>query len=200
MRTVLGNFSLKGERDYIQGTEMFPCLLKKAINSDFSKIIDLKFSINSMPHKDCDLIVEALNETIERPENYVCKMQIEYADGDQNLWLVESNREIKNRYKYNENPLKEKAIIDNHSIILTEQMTYTTIEAIVSLKKHMVESVLSESKGKWIFTRLDLKTLFNLETFDEIKIVLTNASATRLVKSEIHVNKKMCGYIFFTLI
>ncbi len=193
------NFQFKGKRDYVHGTDMYKKALETINKDNLVNITKIDFSINSMARNDCELIIENKKVGIEKPKDFVARMIIQEVDKTWRLWLVETNEPISKRYEYDEKKIKEASTISDRTISAGYCEDYDTIEAIVALNKILLSKTFSNLNGKWVFSRLTLDRATDTTQYEKIKLNFTNNLSNKLFKSELIVNGKAIGYIYFSL-
>lgn len=148
------NLSYKGERNYIQGGDIYnaintlaPDLLSKR-NAYLRQIVFKKFC-----RRDPDVC-------LERPKNAKRLVAMgECASGTdfkKPIWVVESDRFINNRYAFEEERIISSAEIVGERISLQSSIVYTPIEDVIILTKALTYKLIPKVAGKWVFGQLDL--------------------------------------------
>ena len=187
------NFSFKGSRNYVHGTDIFNKITEN-IDDDISKI-DLAF--HGISNKN-------LRFTTNSPVNKNdIKVIFKYKNDSNNqiiLYGYENSSSINNRYRYNEDIVcnNSKLNIEQKEISLNQKTGFTFIENIVAMNKYLLEN-LFKVEGKWYFTRLQLDKPIHMINKD-IKIRFKSNFNFKLTRSEIVVEDDIIGYIFFSLL
>jgi hypothetical protein len=189
--TINLNFCFKGDRDYIQGTSVVSELFQTMANKKLSQI-DLKF--NGIIQSGLDLV-----EGAENPE---AKVNIRWLESDDTkiYQLVENGKSIDCRKEYNEDSIIDKTTLNlnSQSILLDEVTNYTLCENFVAMNKFLLQRIYPQEKGKWFFTRLEQTEFIPDNCL--IKVKLIKNFNFRLTKSDILVDGKVIGSVYFTMV
>ncbi|WP_341780816.1 hypothetical protein [Ectopseudomonas mendocina] len=184
-------FSLKGERSYVHGTDIFNSFAGFLHGKQWSKL-DIKFAgIVSN-----NLIVR------EGADHSDVKVDVRVTvNGTQKSYqLCESANPASGRSEYHEEKITGLCSlnIDEQQIQLREITPYSFCENLVAMHKCLLQSLFSEAHGKWYFTRLELAAPVADEAL--IRVVLVKNFNFRLVKSHIFEANRLLGSIYFTLV
>jgi hypothetical protein len=184
-------FSFKGNRNYVHGPDIFNAL-KDMFYSLNPTQIDIRF--NGMSSKSLIIKSDA--------EPSLAKVNVSFvvSGREQRYFLVEGDKEISSRTIYDEQSIVDSSILDqtNTEVRQTKVTKYTFIENAVALNKLLLSSVLTGKKGKWLFTRIELKNFVDDASLVVLKLVKN--SNYRIVKSDIHVRNVIVGSIYFSLL
>ena len=190
MNTVL-SFCFKGERNYVHGTDIVAKLFSHFPQNNITDV-DMKFNdITST-----NLLLVDGNEAENAKVNIRVKL-----DGEEKLMqLVESGEPINCRYEYDEYQIINKTKIDLKlkQICLTESTEYNACENFVAMNKHLLQKLYPDEKGKWYFTRLEQKIMIKNDALITVKLIKN--FNFRLTKSDIILNGKVIGSVYFTMV
>lgn len=100
------------------------------------------------------------------------------------------------RYPYDEDGATNGAILAEQIITQKPPFQYTFIEHVIALNKKLLMSRFPERSIKWLFTRLEMN--FMPKDIQHLRLTHTKSLGTRLIISEIAVNERDCGRIFFS--
>lgn len=184
------SFCFKGNRTYVHGTDIVAELFKH-----FSDVvitdIDLKF--NGIASTNLNLI--------EGEEVDDAKVNIRLnLDGEEKVMQLVENGETPDCWcEYAENSISEKCDLEqeNKLIHLKQVSHYTLCENFVAMNKFLLQSLYPEEKGKWYFTRLEQKRVFEEEALITVKLI-KNFNFL-LTKSNILIDGEVVGSVYFTL-
>lgn len=188
------NFCFKGSRDYVHGTDIFN-ELKNCFDNSFnyeSTMLDLSF--HGVAKKNLDIIEGVVSDA---------KGIIKFLDRSNNrktYSLVENKNDIDCRYEYPEKNIVNLSTVDfNTQVVSLEEYTsFSFIENIVALNKHLLESIFGKVSGKWYFTRLQLKRIPLVDY--PVKLEFMSNFNFKLTKTEIFLNSESVGFIYFSLV
>lgn len=189
-------FCFKGKRTYVHGTDTYDKLIE--LLSD--KFLDGKFdlSFHGVAKKNIVLVTEKPKD--ENRLKFVCRCTD--LDGNKNiLFGLENNVDIECRYEYPEEDIYALSTLDlkNKTAGLIKNSSYSFIENTVAMNKYLLENLFPKADGKWYFTRLQLKSIPNDEQYP-LKLELKANFNFKLTKTEIFINNKSIGFIYFSLV
>lgn len=184
-----------GNREYIQSSTLFEAVVSfvpsnssvsfkvsKIITVDVIKIVLLSEYDESV-FKNCEAVLEWQND---EAKGYVVV---------QEQHLSSNNK----RVPYNESEVLKDLAVHESSIECKHNLNYSLMATVVALNKLLLSKVISEGKGKWLFSRIDLLVVPENTKNVELKLVNTLGNG-RIVKSSIIVNKENIGYVWFNLV
>ncbi len=193
MKKIKVNFKLKGERNYVHGTDIFNNVISKFPDHKPTRI--KLFLHDFILSTVCELVFydknpESLNGSVHGVLNI---------DG-QEKWFefieLDSKHDIVQRVDYPEIKITNSCEIEEQSIKLNEKSMFTFVETIVSMKKYLLNNILPCESGKWVLTRLDLDVYKDIR--DNLKIEVTHNFQNKLIRSSILYNEKKIGNMYFS--
>lgn len=186
------DFCFKGNRNYVRGTDMFNSLIKI-----FDKDIT---NIDFMIYKITDKNIIVTNSNTDNTENLVFKFLFVKDNKKRLLYGLETDEKIKCRYDYDEKSIIDLSFInlDKKYIFSQKETKYSFIESIVAMNKYLLNNLFKIEKGKWYFTRLQLKKI--PENYLPLKLVFVKSFNLKLTKTEIFIDNQSLGYIYFSLV
>jgi hypothetical protein len=190
----------KGERDYVHGTDIFDACMKLLL-PDAGIIQNIDMSLHKIMRNQLCIVTK--NQASVQ-ENFPAIFS--YSEGGtlNASYLKETEKGISCRYKYDEESVTEKAVMDlkMKTISLVDSDKFSLIEKIVAMNKKMLKSIFPDRKGKWFFTRIKLRDVssFNDGDVHSIDIGLMRNLDFRLTDSIIRINDKVTGNIYFTMV
>ena len=192
-------FQFKGSRNYIHGTDMFNTMM--AAYTGEKSLSNIRFSVHGFVHKPlCQLYSADTKDALNTVTDVRARCQFDKNGATQ--WLVltenEDDTDLCERYEYDEEQLISLCRLDADSIVLTHKSPYSFIETIVAMNKHLHQQLFPEVIGKWIFTQIDLET--DCYERENLALRLMHNMNYRLTKSDILVNGKKAGNLFFSLV
>jgi hypothetical protein len=190
------DFCFKGSRKYVHGTDIF------------NKMVE--FLDNDMQHTNFDLSFHGIAKTnIEisknKPEDEsILKFACKYLDKEDKkniLYGIENNKHIECRYDYPEENicLSSELDLEKQEVILNQNSSFSFIENTVAINKHLLENIFPDANGKWYFTRLQIKEIPSDKIYP-LKLTLKANFNFKLTKTEIFIDEKSIGFIYFSLV
>ena len=193
------SFIFKGERNYVQGPDLFNEMMQVFMGKELSNIRFTAHEFISVPK---GLIYSSIEkEELNEIKNADTRCQLN-VDGI-TQWLAISadtkanSIEIK-RQEYDEEKLIKKCNISQENVILSGDSPYTFIETIVSMNKYLLQNIFPNISGKWIFTRIDLVKFSTATT--GLSLQFKHNMNFRLTKSDILVDGEKIGELYFSLV
>lgn len=184
------NCSFKGERDYVQGGDVFNLVSDYFLlnNSGFLHTLVLK----SIARNKIGLLLNSPsgNYSIIGHGKWVCDSIIIP------FWLVDTDFEI-----CDQNPFDESVIISDIDLIeikisSTGYCGFTLIENIISLTKCLCYASTPLSNGKWIFAQISLLGSLR-KRWSQIIIKQTTCLHGKFARNEIEIDGNFIGEIRF---
>lgn len=188
-------FCFKGSRNYIHGTDIFNKFYDLLQDEMIDAAIDLSF--HGVAKTNMDVTTHKPNE------DRLLKAAFKYNDLSGNrkvLYAVENGQTIECRYDYYEEEIYKHSKLDikNQTIVLSIDTSYTFVEKSVALNKYLLEKIFPEVDGKWYFTRFQLSQIS--ECLFPLRLELKANFNFKLTKTEIFVENKSVGFIYFSLV
>jgi len=191
-------FQFKGSRSYVQGPDIFNVMISGYQTEELRAI---RFSVHGFVSTSVCKLVESINKAdCDSQENVKARCQFEY-QGEMHYQVLVDQSDYKvtgQRVEYDEDQVVALMNVDGEEILLNSESPFTFIETIVSMNKYHLKSLFPDDDGKWIFTRIDL--VGNFEDRSNLRLVFKRNMNFRLTKSEVLVNNKKVGDIYFSLV
>jgi hypothetical protein len=188
----------KGDRNYIQGPDIFDAVLSRLSNDAGTIITDIDFSFHRLAFRAVDLVVTEGDETL----NPVAVCQYITAGTKRRVYVVETSREITERYDYPEHDIVRAMKIDAEQRICKfyGDLPYSDIEIWVSMTKALHQKVFTTLKGKWLFVRGRF-IRYNSEGYGAPRELSIKANFNnKLTRSEAVCGEKKIGEIYFSIV
>lgn len=184
-------FCFKGSRTYVQGPDIVAALFKHFSGQSVTDI-DIKF--NGITSANLNLVEgdSADNSKV----NIRCNL-----NGENKVFqLIENSEVIDCRYEYDEESLVAHCDLDlSHQQVHLKQITaFTLCENFVAMNKFLLQCLYPEEKGKWYFTRLEQAKIVDDSTLITVKLIKN--FNFRLTKSDIFIDDKKIGSVYFTMV
>ena len=190
------DFCFKGNRTYVHGTDIYNELCNLLESSMQAKKIDLSFH-NIITHNITLTDTKPINEKLIK---FICKY-IDQSDIKRVLFGIVNKKSIECRYTYDEQSIcnLSSLSISQEEVLLEVNSSFSFIENCVALNKYLLESIFPNVEGKWYFTRLQMKSLKNINNYP-MKLNLKANFNFKLTKTEIYISDVLVGYIYFSLV
>ncbi len=201
MESITLQLPYKGQRDYLHGTDMYQAIVSAIKNVEPEAFIgQFRMTIHKIARHQCQLLCSAAPISTPRPENTVAEFSFVSAISNIIGWIVETNMSVVKRIPYPEEEILKNCIIQGRKIMIQGRVPFLPIEVLVAMNKEL-HLICSPSKsGKLFFTRLDLNRLLQPTDILSFQIEMTQTVKNRLTKSEVFVEGKKIGYIYFSLV
>lgn len=194
-------FSYKGTRNYIHGTDMFNRMMTEIATRTL--VEQIVFTVHNVVHSTkCHLYCSKDKILINKLDNIAvrCKYEIEGSIH----WMAISEAEDtehqseKKRIAYDESKITDLCNMIDNGITLSGKSPYSFIETVVAMNKYMLQQLFPDVTGKWLFTRIDLPILCSQNK--NINLILRHNMNYKLIKTEIKSGGEFVGNIFFSLV
>lgn len=189
-------FCFKGKRTYVHGTDIYNKMIGLLNTTMRNEKFDLSF--HGIAQKNMNLVTD-------KPENestlkFVCK----YLDDNnvQNiLYGIENDVNIECNYKYPEEDIcnLSKVNLEKKEVYLLKNTSFSFVENTVAINKYLLEKLFPKANGKWYFTRFQIKNIPTDKMYP-LKLVLKANFNFKLTKTEIYIDDKSIGFIYFSLV
>ena len=184
-------FIFKGDRTYLHSTDVLSFIEN---NYDFSEI-DIKFYklLRSQPKIKLTQNISNINKG-----NIVAKIKTK--NFEKFLVFFATKKKIKNNYSFDEDLLIKFFKLNKSSVKCGFKTTVKYIDLIVSMSKiwHIKKI---DKKKKWMVARISLKKkLSNSSKTKYILIKIKKIMSKNYTESDIFINKKLLGKIYYSAV
>ena len=190
-------FCYKGNRKYIHGTDIY--------NNVFDYLQNIKCKMSTIDVSFHGVAKTNIEISEEKPEDEnLLKFAYKYTDKQNNktiLYGVENGNEVECSYEYPEENICNLSELDleNKEVVLKKNSSFSFIENTVAINKFLLENLFADVKGKWYFTRLQIKEIPKDKIYP-LKLVLKANFNFKLTKTEIFIDKVSIGFVYFSLV
>jgi hypothetical protein len=180
----------KGERDYIQGGDIFDCIhsnIAKANERTYISKLILKRKVSTLP---C---------VADTPANSFG--MVFFSDENQNIvkrYLNETNAVVTDRREYKEEIIVDSSEFSDEAIKCPFSPGFSTIEHIISLNKAFNNHKFGTSNGKWLFARIILNRKLPF-SFRELQVQLSKSTNGVYTVCNVYINGINLGEVHFVL-
>lgn len=193
---VLLKTSLKGDRNYVRGTDFFNAI-EQALRHHTD---DLHGFVSKLIFKGTT--TRLCNLSLSPPGDSDIVIAHGYFhhgdDKDVEFWLLETDAEINERIPFDETNLLAQATLEKQQKVVTAPVVaeYSPVECIVTLTKYLNDQLMPDIKGKWLFGQIELSTMLPEEA-KTVTICLKSAIKGRFSISDVLVDDRSVGTIRF---
>jgi hypothetical protein len=191
-------FFFKGKRNYIQGPDIFNAMIEGYLPATLKNIRFFVHDLVLVPK--CRLYLADSKEEMNAVHNI--KARCQYDVGGVTRWLAltpaDADPSKGGRQEYDEDRVISLCRTDIGSIVLSQRSPFTFMENIVSMNKHLHQHLFPDMTGKWLFTRVDLRV--GCDSRENVELIFRHNMNFRLTKSDILVDGKKAGELFFSLV
>ena len=193
-------FCFKGQRDYIQGPDIYNKVNQFIIDGlNMKDIIRIDLIIHRLISNN--LTVEMAKETDSiKKENTSAIFSFVHGDNKYTLQLFESDSKIECRFEFPEEEMVKKFSVDvkEKKIYLNTNIDFTELEIITAMNKQLLNTLYADLDRKWLFTRLQTDRYLNKCNYNSISVELLHNFNFKLTKSLIKIDDRERGYIYFS--
>lgn len=202
MKTVTINAEFKGSRNYIHGTTMFSEIIRIVSEKYSAKIIDVNFMIHKMTNRRLLINMYENENLIENNKNEIAHFSGKINNSKIYASFIERDGFPEKRVTYDEDAIIKncKIVSKNKSIQVTNDIEgYSDIEILVSMNKALHLEILElPINTQWVFCRLDCPIWPLWNSINGVNITLMQTLGTKLTCSDIEINNKKVGKIYFS--
>lgn len=198
LEIALNDLYYLGDRNYIQGGTIYEAFLPKLLQN-FSAIKSLDFTYRS-------IIKNNLIFFDKQQENNTIKvvLTLKCEDGTHKLYGYHQDKTqiITARIPYDEKEILKTAKIHDNNIYLNAPFQQiSVVRYAIAMNKELLNSLFkSEVKNfKWFLSRLTLNQVIDENQIQEIHLQYSSRFEFQIVKTEIFINQKSVGFIYFSL-
>ncbi len=187
----------KGDRNYLQGPDIFASVLSRLQTLAGDKVTDIDFSFHRMASRAVDLVLAEEGKDLDPVA--VCQYSI--GNAKQRAYVVEADGPVQGRYEYPEQELVDAMTIDVERRIcaLQRDLPYADIEIWVAMTKALHQKVFTNLKGKWLFVQGAL-SVYEAEGSGPRELSIKSNLNNKLTRSEAIRGGRKIGEIYFSII
>lgn len=192
----------KGERDYVQGPDIYNGMNLALIRDfDMGDIRDLNFSIHQFTGSN---LLLSLLKRDEEPTNRKPIARLTFWNESRAWKLIATNDDtvVSARKSYSEEPVQRAAIFnrDRSELRIEEQLGYSDIELWVSQNKILLQLMFPDKEGKWLFVKGEFDRFTGKSAYGYSELRLLHNFNFRLTKSEVVVDGVSRGFVYFSMV
>lgn len=188
---------LKGERDYIQGPDLFNLAVQTLSEAGEGPADEFELAFHRMAHRQVALVWD----TDVAPEDAFA-VGSRLRDGQRDrFWMTELAAPLGNRQPYPEDRIVAQMSFDDEfrTARLEPGFAYSDMELWVSMIKAMHQRRFAGADGKWVFVRAKLWTYDPNHAPAVLCAELTATLGTKLTRNVVYLDEQKIGDVFFAL-
>ncbi len=200
MHTIDLNIPFKGERNYLKGEDKYEAIVS-FLKSFYPELSGgkLKIVFHRFTNKQCRLICPELENSVQRPKDFVDEFVYSLKDKKVIGWIVEIDKQVVDRIPYPEKQIFEQCLIKNQIISLRgTKPDFTAMEILVSMTKKL-HLELFPSEKRWVITKIELNRFIEQDDAINMEVEFKYNFKNRLTKSTIFSKEEILGDIYFSL-
>lgn len=187
----------KGDRDYVQGPDIFDAVLERLQADTNGPITDIDFAFHRLARRAMDLVHGEQGKDLDP----VAVCQYIAAGQRRRAYVVETDRAIEGRYPYPEHEVVSHLMIDKgqRACRLEANPAFSDIEIWVAMTKALHQAAFDELKGKWLFVRGRFARYDSKAQGPRELSIMANFN-NKLTRSEAVLSGEKIGEIFFSIV
>lgn len=194
MERIELDLPLRGERDYIQGADIYNAIAAAVQARDGRASGPVRVDMHDISRSQCGLLL-GRGDAPEKPAHARAQFRI----GEWSGWLVESGESVSRRMPYDEAAITRLCSANGSIIRIREKTTYSPIEVLISATKLLHQKLHPLVDKRWIVTRLEFARLLAETDFDLTIELLQNLN-NRLTRSSVLACGEPLGHVYFSAI
>lgn len=187
----------KGERDYLQGADIFNQTLVW-LGTRQSVLKDIDFTFHRLAARQLKVVNGAAPEGSEP----VAVCAFTSGKGREQVHLVETDQAVAGRYPYPEDDIVNEMEIDlaARKGVLRGETAYSDIEVWVAMTKALHYKTFPHLEGKWLFVRGRFPQFARHSPAKERTLVIASSFNDKLTRSEALLDGVKVGDIYFSIV
>lgn len=195
------DFAFKGERNYVQGADIYYGIVNEiATLWDRALISDFRLSCHSFARNNCDLIIAEPGDSLPQTEDIVATISFKAGTRTVQAALRDNLQKITTRTLFDEKSIEEICVIKEKSIIILDKSKYLPMEVVISMTKQLHTALFPSKDKRWIFTKAEFAQPIEEADAQNLQISLLHNFNNALTKSAVLSEAKKIGNIYFSLV
>lgn len=200
MKTYPLCFAYKGSRQYIHGTDIFNACVGLLAQQGIIEIDSVNFVVNNVT--EANLIASVSDKAPTEDGSSIGSLVCQTSSGT-SYWvtLTEATTRPETRIPYDETRVVRCCDIDaeGRCITLTKEVDgFSPVEVFVSMVKALHEALFPEKNKNWVFCRWTISHWPLDRPLILSQLKLMQSLGTRLTRTELTIQNKIVGSIFFS--
>lgn len=195
-------FCYKGERMYVHGSDIYNHINEYVVTDlNLTEIEKIDVSFHQIATRSLKLVVYR-GDSPQKTESTTGTFRFWSGDEQYIILMCESEQEIDCRYHYPEHEIvvQSKIDIDTMQIQLDSETPYTDIEVYIAMNKGLLQALYPDVDGKWYLARYQTKLYKAQSSYQRITVTLQQNLNFKLTKSQVAIDGKPVGAIYFSMI
>lgn len=194
------SLTFKGAREYLAGTDIFNQInVIIAAGTATKDTYIQRIVFRKLATRRCYLVLDNDNK-YARDASLIADVKLlgPTTGASLSLRILEGDVPVTERSPYDEDSIVTAAVLDgdHRKIRINVESSYSTIEVIVALTKHLHNSLYAIENGKWLFAQLDLEQALPY-VYSDITIENRSLIGNRFTVNSIILDGEYLGTIRF---
>ena len=195
------NFSFKGDRDYIQGTDMYTKIHKILVVEEGFTLVKLRFT--GLLRSNAKLVWNTGGDMpVGDPIHCATGEFIEHNGRTRTFAVIPiPQSSIHHRYSYHEENIISKVVLEDRSALIDELTEFSLIEELVASIKYLSNVITPPKSGKWLFAGIQQRGSMPLSRHEgqTLKVIQRQIVANRFSRNEALLDGKVLSTIEFSV-
>lgn len=153
---MLLDVPFKGQRDYLQGPDLFDAVQVELQRQDMLQGQRMVVAFRSFARRACGLEMGEVGAVPARPPQAVASVQVGEAAGRRLGWIVETDQPVTSRVPFPEEEIVAVSNLNGQSIRLERRVPFRPAEIAVALTKHLHKTLFPAPGKRWIVSKIDM--------------------------------------------
>jgi hypothetical protein len=195
------DFKYKGNRNYVQGPDIYDAMLQKVLEVFAAYPIHVKGAFNHLLKNNGILRIHESTEEIDK-NNLCAFFSITIGSDQYYVVLLDAGTKISSSYSYDEEKVLESMMFYSETVKMRVKSEFTYIEQMIAMTKKLHLLIYPEAKGKWLFTKIDLGTYIDPQLYQDqnISVKAKKNFHNSLTQNSVFVNAEEIGEIWFSMV
>lgn len=197
MKTKKLDIQLKGDRDYVHGTDLVDLVYPTLAEGAGGALDTFEIAFHRMGRRQAELIWD----TDTPPEGTFANGAWARGAKRGRFWVREGTAVIDGRRPYPEEEIVAQLTYDegNSEARLLAPLSFSDIEHWIPMIKAMHQRRFADAAGKWVFARAKLRAYDPRHGPSSLRVALAATLGTKLTRNEVYLNDEKIGDVFFAL-
>jgi len=192
-------FRFKGSRDYVQGPDIYNCLLD-TVNDNFDSYpSQIRGSFHRLLSHNGMLHIYSNSEDFNQ-ELFYADFVLLFENEEYYAGLSNADTPIISSYEYDEEDVLSGLIFDQSTVKLAFKPSYSYIEQIIAMTKRLHFNLYPEVKEKWLFTKFRFQDTIDPQLFPdrELSVKAGKNFHNKLTQNMLALDNAPMGDIWFS--
>lgn len=201
MHTYQPTLTFKGGRTYVHGTTIYEQIMLGATHLGLGDV-DGKVRINlrAQLHHQAEFIYADPSQKSGKPDTAVTDFDVMVSGKPMTGWVQSTGTPVNTDKAYNENLIRQHAVIDDQTITFNGQADFQPIEVSTSMAVQLHQALYPpQGKQKWLLARVTLDQPFAPSETQSMQLELKRIVGNKFTETDIITHGKKCGQFHFLL-